>query len=141
MDNQTTQKFDNWNEEKKRLHEHDPTTFYVNPQEIWFVKLWVNIGFEENGKDEFRRPVLVLKKVWTLFFVVALTTKGKEDNKFYHKLQTATFNENNQKHKDEAYCILSQVKAMDKKRFSENIRYVPNDEFNEVKEKLRGLIL
>jgi hypothetical protein len=63
----------------------------------------------------------VLKKVGNLFFVVALTTKGKINNKFYHKIQTATFNKNNQKHKDEAYCILSQVKAIDKKRFLENI--------------------
>lgn len=141
MQTESLEKFDKWNEDKKAIHSTIQDKLYVNPRDIWFVKLWINIWFEENWKKEFRRPVLVLKKVWNLFFVVALTSKWKENNKFYHKLFTSNFNEKNQKHKDESFCILSQVKIIDKKRFTEHIWYIWEIEFEEVKEKLRDLIL
>lgn len=113
MNNQ--QIFDSWNDEKKQIQiKNLPENFFINKREVWFVKMGINLGFEENGKDQFLRPVLVLKKVGNLFFTVALTSKGKENN-FYHK-----FNEielHNPKYQDSSYAILSQVKVMDKKRF------------------------
>lgn len=59
-----------------------------------------NVGYEEDGKTDFLRPVLVLKKVGNLFFTVALTSRGKVDSYFYHKLEATNFNENNLTHKD-----------------------------------------
>jgi hypothetical protein len=61
----------------------------------------------------------VIKKVGVLFFTVALTTKGKQNNKFYHALQKVSFHEKNSSSK--SACILSQVKVMDKKRFMHKI--------------------
>ena len=55
--------FDEWNEEKKQIHTKEKENFYVNEREIWYVKLGINIGSESNGKKDFRRPVLVIKKV------------------------------------------------------------------------------
>lgn len=134
-------RFDDWNDNKKAIHFNLWNELFINVRDIWFVKLWVNIWFEENWKKEFKRPVLVLKKVWNLFFVVPLTSKWKIENKFYHKLKTSVFNEKNQKHKDESFCILSQVKVIDKKRFDEHIWYVWKNEILEIKEKLRDLLL
>lgn len=134
-------KFDDWNKQKKIIHVKELEEFYIKPREIWFVKLGINIWFEENWKKEFRRPVLVIKKVWNLYFTVAMTTKWKSNNKFYHKLNSVVFNERNQKHKDESYIILSQVKVIDKKRFTENIGDLPESEFFEIKEKLKVLLL
>ena len=135
------EKFDKWSEEKKEIHKKEYETFYVNVREIWFTKMWINIWYEENWKSEFLRPVLVLKKVWNLFFTVALTSKWKDENYFYYKLKTAVFNEENRKHKDSSYCILSQVKVMDKKRFSEKMWYIKNSEFVIIKEKLKEFLL
>ena len=97
-----------------------------------------NIGYEENGKDEFLRPVLVLKKVGNLFFVVALTTKGKIKNRFYHKINQLELH--NPKYQDSSYVILSQAKVMDKKRFFENAGNVSISEFEIIKEKLRTIL-
>ena len=135
------EKFDIWNEEKKIIHNKAYDNIFVNSKEIWFTKMWINLWFEENGKKEFRRPVLVLKKVWNLFFTVALTSKWKIENKFYHKFKTTIFNKNNQKYKYKSFCILSQVKIMDKKRFTEKMWYVWRNEFEVIKEKLKELLL
>lgn len=109
------------NKQKQKIHFEWNDDFYVNSREIRFIKMWLNIGFEENGKKEFNRPVLIIKKVWNLFFTVAMTSKGKDDNIFYHKIFTWEFNENNQIHKDSSYVIMSQVKVIDKKRFTEKM--------------------
>jgi hypothetical protein len=43
------------------------------------------------------------------------------NNRFYHKFETAIFNDENTKYEDNSFCILSQVKVMDKKRFTEKM--------------------
>jgi mRNA interferase MazF len=130
--------FDAWNHEKKAIHNDGVSrTYYVNEREIWFVKMGKNIGFEENGKEQFLRPVLVVKKVGNLFFTVALTSKGK-NNSFYHKLESIELD--NPKYQDSSFAILSQVKVMDKKRFYEKAGIVPTEEFNRVKQKIKTLL-
>ena len=101
--------------------------------------MWINLWFEENWKTEFLRPVLVLKKVWNLFFTVALTSKWKENNNFYYKFNNISLN--NPKYKDSSYVILSQVKVMDKKRFFENIWSIWKDDYIEIKKRLTKLLL
>ena len=132
--------FDQWNIEKKIIHAKEllPDEFFINPREIWFVKMGKNIGFEENGKNNFLRPVLVLKKVGNLFFTAALTSKGK-DNNFYYKLEQLELK--NPKYQTSSYVILSQAKVMDKKRFFENIGIVSLEEFEIIKQKIRALLL
>jgi hypothetical protein len=138
---QHKENFDERNVEKKRLHFWEESEFFVRPREIWYIKMWINVWFEENWKREFKRPILVLKKVGALFFTVALTSKGKDDNKFYHKLATTQFNERNLKYKESSYIILSQVKVVDKKRFTEIMWSVGNEEFLSIKEKLKEFLL
>lgn len=132
--------FENWNNEKQKLEKLDYDNFYVNKRDIYYTKMWVNIGFEENWKEEFLRPVLVLKKVGKLFFTVALTSKWKDNHDFYHKFETAKFDDNNKKYENNSYCILSQVRVMDKKRFTEKIWFIEEDEFIKVKEKLKKFL-
>lgn len=136
--------YDERNETKKEIHfqsQNQWKHFFLNEREIRYVRLWVNVGYEENGKKSFLRPVLVLKKVWNLFFVVALTSKWKEKNRFYHKLIDVVFNEKNKKHEKTSYCILSQVRVIDKKRFTEIMGLVSDEEFFYIKEKLKELLL
>lgn len=63
------------------------------------------------------------------------------DNFFYYKLSAANFNEENKKHENSSYCILSQVRVMDKKRFTDKIWYIKNNEFIKIKEKLKEFLL
>lgn len=101
----------------------------------------MNVGNESNGKQDFRRPVLVVKKVGNLFFVAPMTTKGK-DTKFYYTLQKSEYTERYRDQIPEISRVqLSQVRIMDKRRFLDRIGYVHQEEFEEIKKKLRELLL
>ena len=133
------EKFDIWNEEKKLITAKNSDNFYVNKKEIWYVKLGINIGSESNGKKYFRRPVLVLKKVWSMFFVAPLTTKWKE-NKFYYTLQNTTYTSAHFE-RDISRVQLSQVRMIDKKRFLHLLGTVSKEDFQEIKSLIIELIL
>lgn len=131
--------FDEWNEEKKQISHKDKENFYVNEREIWYIKLWVNIWSESNGKKDFRRPVLVLKKVGSMFFIIPMTTKGK-DNRFYYTIRNAKYISAHHE-PDISRVQLSQVRMIDKKRFIHLLGEVSKDDFEEIKMQLSKLIL
>jgi len=133
--------YNKWNTEKQLINEKETGDFFINPREIWFTKMGQNIGYEENGKKEFSRPVLVLRKVGNLFLTVALTTKGKSCNKFYYSFKNVVLYDNHIKNRDRSSVILSQLKVMDKRRFEEKIGIINKDEFKIIKQKIIALML
>lgn len=133
LDMNDLEKFDNWNEIKKNIHIKKQKELYVNKKEIWYIHKWVNIWFESNWKwEDFRRPVLVIKKVWSLFFVVSMTTKWK-DNNFYYKLDDSYFWE-------DSFIILSQVLIVDKNRFMDQIWEISQTDFEKIKKELKNIL-
>lgn len=121
-----------WNEIKQVTQLTKSQKFYIKQREIWSTKMWLNIWYEQSGKWEgFERPVLVLKKIWSMYLCASLTTHWKE-NDFYHKLPE------NISRKD-SYVILSQPKLFDIKRFHYKIGVVPEEEFKKVQKKLKTL--
>ncbi len=130
--------FDDWNSEKKKI-DNKKVKIYINPREIWYTKMGVNVGYEEDGKEDFIRPVLIIKKVGSLFFTVALTSKGKNNNKFYYHFTNPQLK--NPHYKRSSYAILSQLKMMDKKRFVENGGTISEQDFEKIKQKIRELVL
>jgi mRNA-degrading endonuclease toxin of MazEF toxin-antitoxin module len=88
---------------------------------------------EENGKEDFRRPVLVINRIGGLFFVVPLSTKEK-DNKFYYRLTSVDF-------KKPSLVMLSQARVIDKKRFMNKIGEISDEEFQKIKKFLRKMYL
>lgn len=109
------------NEEKQFLTNKDMNTTFVNSREIRYCKLWVNIWFEQNGKKDFRRPVLVLKKVGALFLVCPLTTKIKDNKRHYLLPEWCT--------PKTSMLMLSQIKIVDKRRFMHKIGDVSHSDF------------
>lgn len=65
--------FDDWNKEKRKIHETGERPFY-HSREIWWCSVGVNIGNELDGTGkEHDRPVLVLRAFnRETFFGVAL---------------------------------------------------------------------
>lgn len=120
--------FDAWNNEKKVIHALPEREFYVRRWEIRYVKLWLNVGYEQDGKHEFKRPVLVVKKLWWMFLVLPMTTKGKK-SPFYYQLQSTHF-------PMDSYVIMSQIRALDKKRFIERIGCIGFEELTYIKKNL-----
>ena len=133
------EKFDEWNEEKKWIHQKNAEKVFISPREIWYVKMGVNIGNETNGKKEFLRPVLVLKRVGNLIFIAPLTTKWKETN-FYHHLVTAAYIDP-QYARDVSHIELSQCKSIDRKRFLDKVGTIDSVELWDIKKKLIKLLL
>lgn len=108
-----------------------PIDFYVNEREVWYISMWINIWFEQNGKGlDYKRPVLVLRKLWNVFLVVAMTTKWKNNNFFYYKLPYFY-------HNKDSYIILSQIKVIDKKRFIEKMYTISKQDFSKIKNTLK----
>ena len=121
--------FDKWNEKKKEINSKKQK-FYVKQREIWSVRMWKNVWFEEDWKwEDFERPVLVLKKIWIMYLCIAMTTKWK-NNDFYYKLWDT---------KESSYIILSQSKLFDLKRFHYKIRTLAKSEFLEIQKRLKTL--
>jgi len=128
--------YDIWNLEKQKLNNLEYVEKYPKPREIWFTKMWINIWDEQNWKEKFQRPVLILKKIWSLYFCISLTTKYKE-NFFYKKLNKVTFYE--QYKVKESIIVISQAKVYDKKRFIKQIWYLENNEFIKIKKILKNI--
>ena len=108
-------------------------TFFIKPREVWFIKLWVNIGSETDGKHAFERPVLILKKVWAIFWVLPLTTKWKDNNIFYYKIESIDFGK-------PSYVILSQIRTIDKRRCMYCIWKISSWELKHIKKSLCSLM-
>lgn len=89
-----------------------------------------NIGYEQNGSgDNFSRPILILKKFNNhMFWVIPLSTKQKEFDFYFNYTDP-----NNQK----VSAILAQMKLLSVKRLKRKLYEIPNELFDEMKEKLK----
>ncbi len=124
--------FDVWNSKKKILNEA-LFTAYIHEREIWWGSLGLNVGDEQDGKNEsFERPVLVVKKFnRNVVLVVPLTTQIKV-NKYYFSST----------HETKPFAIiLSQIRLISTKRLSRKIRKMDDITFLLVKKKLVEIIL
>ena len=123
--------FSKWCEKKSEINWLNKL-FFPKHREIWYISIWKNIWFESNWKwDDFKRPILVLKRLWTMFLIVSMTTKWKS-NKFYHKIDDKYFWKS-------SFITLSQFKTIDKKRFIEKIWKLEESEFLEIKNRIKQL--
>jgi len=126
-----TKDFDNWSRLKKVIQDTSIAPGYKE-REVWWAKLGANIGDEEDGKGaHFSRPVLIVKGFSrNLVWVVALTSVNKRGRYYYPIIL------NNQTN----VVILSQLKSLDARRFTNRIGVLDDQSFEVVRRKLRGLI-
>ena len=82
--------FEGWHIKKQELDQIRPRWF--REQEIWYVSIGVNIGFEIIGKGmegDYSRPVLILKKHNPhTFYGLPLTSTVKEESPHYFPIMT-----------------------------------------------------
>jgi len=124
--------FIKWNVLKQKLDRSEKRLIFKE-RDVWWCSVGVNIGHEENGKDEFfARPVLVIKKFNRhLFYGIPLTTKVKE-NKYYHLISF----------RGEDQCaMLSQLKVFESKRMRNRMGELPNKQFDDIRKKIAEIIL
>ncbi len=124
--------FNIWNKEKTHLENtaHDNLVFHE--REIWWCSIGVNLGDEQDGKNDFfERPVLVLKKFNNkIAWVLPMSSKDKI-GLYYHNIQ----------HDGKTFSIiLSQLRLVSVKRFRRFIRKISPYQFSLIQDKLLNLI-
>ena len=115
-----TKRFDEWNTVKKIINEKRGPL--CKAKEIWYAHVGHNVGDEEDGKgNEFRRPVLVLKKINNnLFLGVPLSSKQK-NHPYYIRYDIP-----------DRFCgsaLASQLRVFDAKRLIRRMAKLPHEEF------------
>jgi mRNA interferase MazF len=124
--------FDRWNELKKKLHTREEKILF-HEREIWWCSLGVNVGFEENGKNEmFERPVLILRKFNKFILWVLPLTRSQKDGDFYYRIT--------QREEDDSVVILSQIRLISSKRLLRKMRMMKESEFEDIKSKVKRFL-
>lgn len=123
--------FESWNNLKKALNEKINIPF-SNDREIWWCSVGVNIGTEEDGKNElFERPVIILKVLnKNTLRVAPLTSKEKSDN---HHFSIFYLNR-------AGSVILSQIKTISSKRLSRKLTRLDKKQFEKLINKIKEVI-
>lgn len=112
-----------WHGQKINIH-HKKEQVFFHEGEVWWCALGINVGSEEDGKNErFERPVLVYRKFnKEVFWALPMTTKEKK-GMFY----VQCIYENR-----EFSIILSQIRLLDSKRLLRKVRTLSKMEFEEI---------
>ena len=128
----TEKKLDSWNFIKKKINFENKRIKYSKSWEIWNIYNWVNVWYESIWKWKyFERPFLVLKRFWSMFLCISMTTKGKDNDLFYYRISDNYFNK-------KSYLTLSQWKCIDNKRFIKKIWELTKTDLFEIKKELKS---
>jgi mRNA interferase MazF len=115
--------FNQWSVKKQKLDKRINLPF-TNERDVFWCSIGINIGDEENGKDEsFSRPVLIFKKFnENLFWGIPMSSKIK-DNKYYVQVNF----------KDQVSSIMiSHLRLYDVKRLIIRMGKLQKSEYNKI---------
>ena len=123
--------FDKWNELKKVLNKKQNIPF-ANKREIWWCSVGINVGTEEDGKNElFERPIIILRVLnKNTLRIAPLTSKEKSDN---HHFPISYLNR-------KGSVILSQIKTISSRRLSRKLTRLDKKQFEELINKIKDVI-
>ncbi len=124
--------FGTWNKEKINLEDTGHEDLSFHEREIWWCSIGLNIGDEQDGKNElFERPVLIIKKFnKRLAWALPMSTK-KKDGIYYHNIE----------HDGKIFSVmLSQLRLLSTKRFHRYLRKISPNQFSIIQDKLIKLI-
>ena len=123
--------FDKWNMKKKKLDKNKRDLLFKEG-EIWWCSFGVNIGEEVYGKGEnFRRPVVILKKLSHNSCIVMPTSTKKREGSWYHHL--------NVQDKDR-FVLMHQIRFISANRLYVRESTLSRDEFTALKKSAATLL-
>jgi len=124
--------FDTWNKEKKFIHTTAKGRYY-HEREIWWCATGVNVGFEQDGSGvRFQRPVVVMKGLSVNTCLIIPLTKSKEKHKF--RISVGVVNG------VEAFAIMSQMRVVDTKRFTERVGFLNKEIFEGTRKAIKEFL-
>lgn len=124
--------FDSWNKIKQVI-EKVPSMLY-NVREVWWCRMGVNIGSEQDGKGEhYIRPVVIIRSLWAdSCVVVPLTTSTKEH---FFRVPVGHIKENAKP----SCANISQLRIVDVKRLQQKVGFLNDKNFTALKKRIRDL--
>lgn len=134
-----------WIKVKVRIHISDNSAISFKQREIWWASVGLNVGYEQNGKDEvFQRPVLVLRKFGHhIFWAIPLTSK-KKDNKYRFEIKYKEYYKNvdgdTMGTEKDGIIILNQLKTISSKRLIRKMGVMSEEDFEIVREKIKEIV-
>ena len=125
--------FDAWNDKKKSINGLDPTGIYFNEGDIWWCRIGLNVGDEQDGKGaSFERPIIIIRKFnQLLFWAVPLSSKIKK-NPYYASCVSSTG--------EIRSAIISQIRLTSIKRLTDKIGFVEVGSFVTIKKAIKDLL-
>lgn len=126
--------FGRWNDAKKKLNV-DSEPLYFREGEIWWTHLGLNIGYEIDGKKEnFARPVIVLRKYNKYSFLALPLTTSPKPNPWKLPIGLVAGKQ--------AFAVISQLRNIDSRRLYQKIAWVEPEKLNIIRsETLRANIV
>jgi mRNA interferase MazF len=122
--------FDGWNRKKKETHGEEPRLYTV--REIWWCRLGVNIGTEQDGRGEwYVRPCVIMRGFGPDACLVApLTTSARQ-----HPLRMPVGMVDGRM----ARANLSQLRIVDTRRLERKIGFLEKEAFANIRKAVREL--
>ncbi len=127
-----SEEFNNWNKLKIKINNSEKEMSFKE-REIWWINLGKNVGYEQDGKNySFTRLVLILKRFnREMFLGIPISSKIKTTK--YHYI----FKRDNKEYS----AIISQMRLFSSKRLLQNKGKIQDKYFNEIKERIKQVIL
>lgn len=122
--------FTNWHKLKAKLEIIDFSLLF-SEKEVWWCSIGVNIGSEEDGKNEkLERPVIIFRKFsHDTFWALPLTSKIKR-GKFFYPLEFQNVLRT---------VMLSQLRILSSRRLQRRIGKISDKQFQRIKRALNGI--
>ena len=116
-----------WHKNKTVLENSWYRNIYFHEREIWWCSVGLNVGDEQDGKNErFERPVLIIKKFNNkLVWILPMSSKVKF-GPYYSILEFRG---------QKFSVLLSQLRVISVKRLLRVIRKISHQQFSEIREK------
>lgn len=124
--------FENWTKLKKSINNSYRRPSGYAQQEVWWVSIGTNVGFEEDGKGlRYSRPVLVIRGFSReLFWGIPLsTTKNRGTYYYAFDLQGKT-----------SVALLSQLRPFDTLRLITKYGVINDDDFITIKKRIHDIL-
>lgn len=131
MDLDKIEKYNTWNKEKQRLN-FSLRDLLFKEGEIWWCSIGMNIGEEVYGKGlNFRRPVIILKKLSHNSCIVMPTTTQPRMGTWYHHININL---------KDRWVMMNQIKFISANRLFVRESFIPEPEFIELKKSVAILL-
>lgn len=123
--------FDRWNNVKKLTNDEQPRLYTV--REIWWCRIGLNIGTEQDGKGEwYVRPCIIMRGFGPdACLVIPLTTSPRK-----HALRVPV----GLVEGSEARANLSQMRIIDTRRLQNRIGFLEKATFEKLKKSARAML-